>query len=188
LIDYSQGNTPPEEYVSGATQWSAGVFGNSQISEHLAVQLHVGYSDYIPDNTGTAGAAGNDSGLYFSASLTHTVNQWLKYSLTAGQSTDLSSFGSVQSRTFVQLSPGYTLFDHYSISTPVMYQEGSQPGYTPTGGGSAYEQYSVSINVSRPITKKLTATAGYQFVEEESQLSGLAYTVNIISLNLMYQF
>lgn len=188
FITYGSGGQPSGFYVTGATQWSAGLFGNSQITDYLSVQLRGGYTDYIPDNSVPGNSANSDAGFYFSASINHRVNQWLNYTLSGGRSTDLSSFGQVQTRSYVSVSPAYNLFNHYQISTPFTYQSGTQPGFTPTSGVANYDQLVLGITVSREITKKLSASAEYQYVDEESTLATLTYTVNIISLNITYQF
>jgi hypothetical protein len=38
------------------------------------------------------------------------------------------------------------------------------------------------------VTQKLSATIGYRFVRETSDLATLTYTVNEVDLNLSYQF
>lgn len=185
---YSSGTPPSSSDVSGATQWSAGVFGNEQITDYIQVQLHGGYTEYIPNSTSTGNNSNNDSGLYASASLVHQLNQWLNYNITAGRSTDLSSFGQVQTRTYVEFSPTCTLFNQYTVSTPFTYQSGTQPGYTPGSGTPTYDQFQVGITVGRQITKKLSGTIGYQYIQQDSSQAGLAYSIDIISLNLSYQF
>jgi hypothetical protein len=46
----------------------------------------------------------------------------------------------------------------------------------------------VGINLGRQITKKLSGSISYQFVEETSSQAGLNYMVNILGLNFSYQF
>ena len=187
LISYGSSLASSAYNGSGATQWYTGVFGNWQISDFLTVALHAGYNDYSADGALTGVSSGNESGIYFSGDLTHKVNQWFDYTLSAGRSTDLSSYGQVQTRTFVQINPGYSLFHNYTLSTPINFQTGTRPGYA-VSGPAAYNQFTAGLNVSRLITKRLTASIGYQFVDETSQVVGLAYTLHVISLNLTYQF
>ena len=188
LVDFSYNGSDAAYYdTTGASQWYVGAYGTSQISDFLSANLHVGYTEYYSDSTPTSESSGSHPGLYFSGSLTHQVNQWLNYTLTAGRSTDLSSAGQPQTRTYIQLNPSYALLHNYTITTPFSYQTGTRLGYAGSGS-SDYDQFTIGIQVSRVITKKLSASLGYQYVEEDSQNAGLSYTVDIISLNLTYQF
>lgn len=188
LISYGSQTVNPGLTAQSATQWSAGLFGNWRFSDYVSVQLHGGYTDYMPGGRITGQSAGDDAGFYFSASITHRVNQWLSYTISAGRSTDLSSAGQVQTRTYVQFNPTYHLFHNYYISTPIAYQLGTEPGYTPLSGVADYDQLTAGITVGRQITKKLDVNLNYQYVREDSTLEVLAYTDDIIALNLTYQF
>ena len=119
LVTYDQAanNTQPSP---DATQWSAGAFTTVKVSDHMDVQLHGGYTVYTPDNTGTGinkVSASDTSGFYLSASLTHRVNRWLNYSLTAGRSTDLAAAGQAPELLFrapdPQLQPVSKIFDQH---------------------------------------------------------------------------
>ncbi len=189
LISYSYSSGTPASSldITGASQWSAGVFGNEQITEYISVQLHGGYTEYLPNSTAGQNS-NNDNSLYFSASIVHQLNQWLNYNITAGRSTDLSSYGQVQTRTYVQFNPTCTLFKQYTVSTPIAYQSGNEPGSSLSSSAPTYDQFIIGISVSRPITQKLSASLGYQYIQQSSQVATLAYSVDIISLNLSYQF
>jgi hypothetical protein len=181
-------STATSSQSTDAAQWSVGGLGTVAIGDHFSVQVHGGFTEYLPENTGTGGSSGSETGFYASISATHQLNQWLNYTLSAGHSTDLSSYGQVQTRTYGQLTPTCTLFKQYTLSTPLTYQQGTQPGYTPTAGVPHYEQFMAEFNISRPITKRLTAGLSYQYIKEDSNDEFLAYTENIISLNFSYQF
>jgi hypothetical protein len=125
--------------------------------------------------------------LYFQLSVSHQVNRFLNYSLSAGRTTE-SSYGQPVDQYFVRLQPSWNIFKDYSLSTPIFWQKGSELN---TQGGAAatdYDHYGAGINISHAITQKLTGSLGYQFVRESSSQSSQNYTVNIVSLNFSYQF
>ena len=194
LINSDQASSPSVQATPDAVQWSAGVYSTVKISDYMNVEIHGGYTVYTPDNTGTGTnkvSTSDTSGFYLSASLTHRVNRWLNYSLTAGRSTDLAAAGQAQSYYYVRLTPSCSLFRKYSISTPVWWQEGTRI-YNTTQGSSDYDQIGVGVNVNRTITQKLSAGVYYDFVQETSNQAGnqanANYTDNIVGLNLTYQF
>ena len=173
-----------------ASQWSGGGFVSSQISEYLSTRIDAGYTLYDPDQTST-NLNTSGSGFYFSASVSHRVNKWVNYTLSAGRSTDLAAYGQPQNRYFVQLNPNWTILNKYSITTPVSWQQGSQVSYVRAGAGgnNEYDQYSVGITVGRSLTKKLSGSLSYQYIKETSSGTGFSnYTDDIISLNLTYSF
>ncbi len=188
VITYSQTSVSNSLVSPNAVQWNAGAFGSAKISDYLDVRLDAGYMVYTPDSTATNLVLQDESGIYFSFSLSHRVNRWLNYTLSAGRTTDMSAYGQAQSYYFARLTPNWNLFNKYSISTPVFWQQGTRVYNTTAGGNADYQQIGLGLNVGRSLTKKLSASIGYQFVQETSNLAGLAYTVNIVDLNLSYQF
>ena len=130
------------------------------------------------------------SGIYFQISIAHRLNQFISYSLSAGRSTESSIFGQPYNLYFARLQPDWKLFEKYSLSTPVFWQKGNQLASQlyGSGGSSNYTQYGAGFNIGRALTQKLTASLAYQYVRENSTQSGADLPVNIVSLNLSYQF
>jgi hypothetical protein len=192
IIEYSQSSQANTALSPNAVQASAGVFGTAKISDNMDVRLDGGYTEYTPDHTVTNLLTSDTSGFYLSLSFTHRVNRFLSYSLTAGHSTDLAAYGQAQSYYYVRLNPTWKFFEKYTINTPISWQDGTLIYNSAAFGSTDYQQIRVGANVTRTLTKKLSATLGYQFVRETSNQSynqsGLNYTENIVDLNLSYQF
>ena len=188
LISYSQAQSAPAQ--PDALQWNAGVFAQSQISQYISGQLDAGYTVYTPSATAAFPNPASSSGIYFQISIAHRLNQFISYSLSAGRSTESSIFGQPYNLYFARLQPDWKLFEKYSLSTPVFWQKGNQLASQlyGSGGSSNYTQYGAGFNIGRALTQKLTASLAYQYVRENSTQSGPTYTVNIVSLNLSYQF
>jgi hypothetical protein len=186
LIRYDQGqSTAPQP---DATQWNAGVFCKAQISEYISGRIDAGYTKYLPGSTTGFTNLSSSANLYFQASISHELNKFINYSLTAGRSTDSSYFGQPYDYYFVRMQPSWNLFRNYQLSTPFFWEQGTQLYTQASAVAENYTQYGAGINISRAITKKLTGTLSYQFVEETSDQSDLNYTVNIVSLSFSYQF
>ena len=187
VITYSQTTPAQASTTPDAVQWNAGAFGTAQISEYISARLDAGYTIYTPATTTTNLVASDTSGFYLSLSLSHRVNQLLSYTLSAGHRTDLAAYGQPQSYYFARIDPSWTVFQKYTVSTPLWWQQGTRI-YNSTAGGANYQQIGLGLTVGRSLTQKLSATMAYQFVQETSNLRGLAYTVDIVDLNLIYQF
>jgi hypothetical protein len=170
-----------------AYQWNAGAFCQGQISQYLTAELDAGYTAYVPENTVGFTGLNTAANLYFQLSVTHRINQRINYTLSAGRSTSTAYYGQPYDYYFVNWQPNWKFLKNYELSTPFWWQKGTEL-YALGGQGINYEQYGVGIDLSRTITKKLTGQIGYQFIREGSGQQGLDYLVNILSLNLSYQF
>ena len=186
LINYDQGQTASPQ--PNASQWNAGVFCKAQATEYINARLDVGYTVYSPEATAGYPNLSSSASMYFQLLISHRVNQFLNYGLSAGRSTQSTFYGQAYDYYFVQFQPNWSILNNYSLTTPFWWKRGTQL-YTQSGAASYdYDQYGAGINISHPITKKLSGTLGYQLVKETSGQSSLNYTVNIVSLNFSYQF
>jgi hypothetical protein len=187
LISYDQGGqsspTQPD-----ATQWNAGVFCKAQVSQYINGRLDAGYTVYAPSSTAGFTNLENSDSLYFQLSISHEVNKYLNYSLSAGRSTESSLYGQPYNYYFVRLQPSWNILKDYQLSTPCFWEKGTQL-YAQAGAMAAdYDQYGAGINLGRAITQKLSGSLAYQFVKETSAQPTLNYIVNIVSLSFSYQF
>lgn len=180
--DQSSPNATPN-----TKQWSAGGFGRLQISEYLSAQLDAGYTSLHPASTATNLSTSETSGLYFDLSLTHRVNRFFTYSLSAGRSQDLQAYGQPYTTLFARWTPSWNFIRNYSFSTPIWWMQGNQT-YTQANTSNAYNQYGAGVSLGRQLTQKLSGTLSYQFIQETSDQANLNYIVNLISLNFNYQF
>lgn len=188
LINYSRRDASIPLVVPGAVQWNAGFFGSAQITDYISARLDAGYTVYTPDNTATNLVTSGSSGLYFSLSLSHRVNQWVNYTLSAGRSTDLSAYGQAQSYYTVRVDPNWILFKKFSLSTPFWWREASLAYNSTAYQNQNYDQFGLGASLGRSLSQKLTGTISYQWIKETSDQANLNYTVNIVSLNFTYRF
>jgi hypothetical protein len=189
LVSYGQSQSSSTQ--PDATQWNAGVFCKAQISEHISGQVDAGYTVYAPSATGGFTNLSSASSFYFQLSVSHQVNRFVNYSLSAGRSTQSSLFGQPTDLYFASLQPNWNFFKKYQLSTPLFWQKGTQLAnqiYGQQGSTGNYTQFGASINISRAITQKLSGTLAYQFIRENSSQSSLNYTINIMSLSFSYRF
>lgn len=167
-----------------AKQWNVGVFCSATISEYISARLDAGYTAFLPDNTSTNFSGSSSSGFYLQLLLTHRVNQFFDYSLSAGRSMDLQYNGQPYDRYTVRWQPNWNFLKDYHLSTPLWYEHGTEIYFQ----SAAYDQYGAGIQISRQITEKLSGSFSYRFIKETSGKAGLSYTDNIVSLSFAYQF
>jgi hypothetical protein len=186
LISYSQSQSASTQ--PDATQWNAGLFCKAQISEYISGRLDAGYTVYSPATASGFTNLSSTANFYLQFSISHRVNRFINYSLSAGRSTDSSFYGQPYDYYFARLQPNWNFFRKYQLSTPFWWEKGTQ--LYAQGGATAtdYNQFGAGINIGRAITQKLSGSLAYQFIRESSGQSGLNYTVNIVSLSFSYQF
>ncbi|MGA2852735.1 MAG: hypothetical protein ABSE90_01190 [Verrucomicrobiota bacterium] len=186
LISYDQNQSTAIQ--PDAMQWNAGMFCKAQISKHISGRLDAGYTVYTTSTTGAFTRSSSMGSMYFQFSVSHQVNRFLNYSLSAGRSTESTSYGQPVDQYFVRLQPSCNIFRKYQLSTPFWWKKGTQLYARGGATGTDYNQYGAGINISHAITQKLSGSLAYQLIRESSGQSSLNYTVNIVSLNFSYQF
>ena len=182
FINYDQSNSTNSVVSPDATQWNVGAFCTAKISEYLDVRLDAGYTVFTPDTISTN--YNSSPGFYFQFLLSHRVNRFVSYSLSAGRSTDFAYGGQPYQRYFAQVSAQWIILKNYQISTPFGWEHGSES----YNQASSYDQYTAGISIGRPITKKLSGSLAYRFIKESSAQSTQNYINNIVSLSFSYQF
>jgi hypothetical protein len=174
-----------ESSTPDATQWSAGAFCSARISEYLTTRLDAGYTMYLPDVPSTNST--DAGGYYFDFSISHDINMFFKYALSAGRNIDLEFSGEPAEHYFVRLQPSWNFIRNYTVSVPFAWEKGTQFGTSATAGSLDFEQFNSGISVSHQFSKKISGVLSYRFVEETSSQAS-SYTANIIGLTVSYRF
>jgi hypothetical protein len=182
LLQYS----PTNIYIpySEATEWNIGSFFQSQVSEHLSLNAHAGYTVLSPLANGASPAATGFSGVYVELDVTHQLNRFLDYTLSAGRNLSTSLGGGSADVYSVNLSANWKFFQKVSIVTSFLYQQGT----ILTSSGGTFEQFGPQITVGRMITKHLSTSLAYQFYWRSSGSTGGDYTLNLVTLGGTWQF
>jgi hypothetical protein len=184
LVHYSGSGAINSAPTPDATQWNAGAFCSTTISEYLDARLDAGYTVFTPDTTTSTFDTAAASGYYLQLLLTHRVNQFFNYSLSAGRTLDLQYSGQPYERYTVRWQPNWNFLRNYTISTPLWWEHATEV-YFQT---DSYDQYGAGISIGRQLSKKLSGSISWQFVKETSGQRGMNYTDNIVGLNFSYQF
>ncbi len=183
LVHYSttSTNTP----YTDAPEWDVGASIRDKVTEHLSLSANAGYVVSTPQASGALPSASGFSGYYANLGITHRVNQFVEYSLSGGRMLNTTLLGGPTDSYTANLSAGWTLIHKVSLATSFAYVRGTQVGLV---GGETFDQYGPQITFGRQLTKKLSGSLGYQFLERGSNLPGREYTLNLVMLNLACHF
>lgn len=180
LISYDLEGT--NVFFSDALQWNAGAFLESKFSDYLRGRLSAGFTMFSPDTSDPA--IEDESGTYVQLGLTHRVNKHVDYTLGFSRRVSFTFYGGTIDMYTVNLYANWRLIQKVALSTGFTYEHGEYL----YGFSEEFDRYGPSIQLSRKLSNKLSATLAYRLYLRDSNIALRDYTLNIVSLNLRYQF
>ncbi len=183
LVDYSP---VTGSYAAAAgTQWNAGPFFETRLSRHVRFRSKVGYTGFNLDTSSVPPRSDSFTGPYFQMEVTHALNQYFDHGLSCGRNQYLAYSGTMVDTYYARWQANWKLIRETRISTSFSYLQGTA-GFA---GSETYDRYGPGVSLSRDFLKnKLSSSLRWQYYWRESDLAGRDYKVNIVSLNLMYNF
>ncbi len=183
LVSYSwHTNGLTSAIQSQGTQWSVGPFTEVQLSQRLRLEAGAGYTVFEPGSGTSLG--GRLEGPYANLTLKHRANSYLEYWVRASRALTFNSYSGPLGYYDLAAGANWQLLRKITLFTWLAYQHGTDVAY----GSETYDWFGIRMDVSRPITRKLTAQLGYRWYRRLSSLPSDEYMVNVASVNLKYQF
>jgi len=181
LIHYEAG---PRQGFEDASQWNAGVFTDTQISEYIRLRGSVGYVVFSPEPLPAAPDLDEFSGLYCQLALIHRLNEYVTYTLSGGRNVSFTFYGGTIDLYQARLAANWRLLHKISLNTSLDYEHGEYL----TFGSEKFDRVGPAFTLGRGITEKLSASLGYRLYWRNSNVPNRDYTVNVVSLRLVYAF
>jgi hypothetical protein len=183
LVDYSP---VAGSYAAAAgTQWNAGPFFETRLSRHVRFRSKVGYTGFNVDTSSAPPRSDSFTGPYFQMEVRHALNQYFDHGLSGGRSLYMAYSGNMVDTYYARWQANWKLIRETRISTSFSYEQGTV-GFA---GSETYDRYGPGVSLTRDFLKnKLSSSLGWRYYWRESDLPGRDYGVNIVSLNLMYNF
>lgn len=177
-IDYTDDAYPD------AFQASAGGFARYILSDLMNVRLNLGYVNYAPESTFAYPDLQNSGLFYLQLALTHRLNEYLNYVLSASRGYQISFYGGTYETFDVRLGMDWHVLKKITLSTPFSFQHSApvvatEPPFNYYGGG---------IRAGREITEKLNAGVNFNVYVKDSDSASFSYTVFLVGLDLRYRF
>ena len=183
--------------LANADSYSGGAFAQAKVTPHIALNAHAGYVTYDFQNQGSGGtASGKPAPYYVSVGVDHTLNQFITQSLTGGHEVQLGVFSDFQELSYARYTINWNMIRNVGLGTQFFYEHGTYPATLAqftglpqiSGSGETYDRVGAAINLSYHLMQKLTSTLGYRLTFKDSNMPGLGYTQNAVTLGLTYQF
>jgi hypothetical protein len=170
--------------------WRArvGPFVAIQPGEHVSLRAGGGYEDVLTPRTG--GLATDYTPYYAYARVTHTVNDWLSYSLNAAHENQLGWFVANLETTYVGLFAKLRFIDRVELSPAFSYGLGKEygPSYTGQFYHENYNYFDASLGLAYHFAERWVADLRYEYLEKDSDLLDFGYYRNRITGAIIYRF
>lgn len=185
-IEIGAGVTDYDEKVLNDNKHaSAGLFFSMRVSEYSSLRVSIGYVSYSFESlSGTNQSLSSVGGLYGDLSWQQRVSSVLSHSLSVGRSVQSGLFAEATELTYFRYDAQWRLFRQIGLGTSISYEQ-----FTETGGlGEAASRYGFGLSLTRPWTRHLSSSLGYQFYLKASDNAQRDYLQNRLVLDLTYAF
>ena len=126
---------------------------------------------------------------YADLSVTHQVSDAISYSLSVGHELRLGMQANTTEATYFRPNVTWKFIKDVTLQGSISYEHGAQDLIQQAGGvAETYDTYGAMLSLSRPITKKLTASMNYRLTLRSSNAASRGYTQDIVGLLLTYTF
>jgi hypothetical protein len=171
--------------------WRArvGPFVEVSPGEYVKLRAGGGYDGvFIPPNA--AGLATASTPYYAYGRATHTVNDWLAYTLTVAHENQVGWNTANVEATYVGLSATLKFLDHVELIPAFSYGHGEESG--PSYNGYPYHEnynyFVVSLGMAYHFAERWTADLRYDYTQKDSDLHYYSYYRNRFTIGATYRF
>jgi hypothetical protein len=173
--------------------WRArvGPFVEVSPGEYVKLRAGGGYDGvFIPPNA--AGLATVSTPYYAYGRATHTVNDWLAYSLTVAHENQYGWNTANVEATYVGLSATLKCIDRVELIPAFYYGHGEESGPSYYNHGYPYHEnynyFVISLGMAYHFAERWTADLRYDYTQKDSDLTNFGYYRNRVTAGVSYRF
>ena len=187
LLSYDLPTNSPSGTMLGGTQINGGGFYLDQLTEHIQLQAHAGYTVFSPEVSASSQGGSDTGNLYLSLTLTHQLNQRIRHSLSVARTVNTAFYGGNYEIESITWRADWSFIHKISVSTPLSYERWTRVGTT-TSSSDTFDRVSAGVTFSRPVSQRLTSSLAYQLYWRGASAVQSSYVVNSLTLNFSYRF
>jgi len=195
-----------QDVLSDSTTYSAGGFGEIQLTKNLRVRVAGGYQwmefdrDFVVANVFPFGVffvpdKKHVNDFYVNAAITHQVNFAISQSISAGHENQLGINSNAITLNYVRYTVNWKVIRDTLLSTEFFYEDADDSGGfagfdSDTGlpSGEHLHRYGGAITIGYQLTPHVTLGLRYEYTNKDSDLLLRDYTQNRVSLDATYSF
>lgn len=190
----------PDAPQNDGTRISAGPFIQILLTRYTRIYAAAGYQGTFFDDPSatsaqsaatiqpgatTATTSTSPNSYYASLTVTHRLNRYYQDRLSVGHESQLGLFSQKAETNSVNYASLWQLSPVLALSTTFFFEDTVESG---AQSSVPYRRFGLSLSTGYRITKKLSASVLYQFVEKNSANDTQSYRQNRIGLGVSYQF
>ena len=177
-----------DEHKNDSIYQGASAYAQFVLSPTINGRVSAGYgwSNFDSNDKANHGDEDNYGNLILAGVLNHTINNYLRHSITVAKTmtpsvdSNFSDTWDVNYRFAWDINPYLTLeiplgYTHYETSSDGYYNEEA-------------DIYRIGISTGYQLTKRLNTRASYQYTNKDSTSNGASFQQNLFTLGLDYQF
>ena len=194
----------PEAPQNDATRLSVGPFVQLVLTRYTRVYAAAGYQGTFfdtptpaasptspattpptPTVTPAPTASTNPNSYYANLTISHRLNHYYQDRLTVGHESQLGLFSQSTESTYVNYASSWQLSPVLALSTSLFFEDTVESG---TQSSAPFQRFGLSFSTGYLVTKKLSASVMYQFIEKISSNETQNYRQNRVGFGISYQF
>ncbi len=185
---------------------SAGPFIDWNITPYTRLRVAAGYQGIFFDGDtarsiaflpGTSPSSGptvvhggtahvsDESSPYFNIELSNRLSRHFQQTLSAGHELSLDITAASASLYYIRYNAEWEISSRFTLHGLLFYDNGHQNG---ADLPEDFDRIGCGLSTSVNLSRKLTASLGYQFIHKNSDIEGNSYYQNFVSLSLRYSF
>jgi hypothetical protein len=172
------------EFFHDNTQFSVGAFADVQVTRDVKGRIAGGYVHSEFDPTRMASAPPSVDDFYAELSVEQQLNQDLSHRLAVGREARAGAASEFVTMWYARYENNWSMSQWSTLHTTLFYENGRER----TGAEERFERVGAGAGVSVPLSRKLTAGAGYQLLHKNSDQENRDYLQNSVTLEFRYAF
>ena len=186
-----QATSFPSAPDQDSTSYSYGPTASLRMTQYSTLSASYGVTQSRMGNvfTGTAPTTGNggeSTTNYCDVTLANQLNTYYSQTLSAGRQVALSLLGSQTEVDYLRYTSTWKVNSHISLNTALFAEDTNNLGTI--GGSFRYRRYGCTLNTSYRLSRKMSTSLSYRYIDKISDDPTLSYKQNTITWNLNYQF
>ena len=174
----------PSPAFNDSRSYSAGVFAEWQLTEHLSLTPRAGYSLYQFLENAAGFDPGHSAAGYFGLMLSHRLSESLTYRLTADHQVSPGVRANLSEVWRLGIDSSWSVVRRLPIGVGMFVERGEQGESLQT---ERYDRIGASFGVSYQWTPSLDLSLNYSFTLRDSDLLNHDYLQNKLALRLNYK-
>ena len=172
------------DFFNDNTQFSVGPFVEAQVTRDLKARAAAGFVRSEFESTGAVAAPSAVNDFYAELSFNHQLSQYMSHQLALGREAKSGAESELVTLYYARYENDWNLSRVLTLHSSLFYENGRER----SGVGERLWRVGLGFGATVPLSRQLSASAGYQFLYKDSDIVNRSYLQNLVSLQFRYAF